>query len=121
MVQPSLIADPSGRPEPKRTGDAWERLRVLITVKAAPNPSLNDGDAVCVAGLRIDPEHTGWVWLYPLNFRKFVSNNSRHGTPGTHTPAANNPRATNKEPLDPVFLQVKGKTITVLSGVIDGI
>lgn len=45
------------------------RLRVLITVKAAPNPSAAYGETVCVAGLRLDPGAEGWVRLYPINFR----------------------------------------------------
>jgi hypothetical protein len=44
-------------------------MRVLITVKAAPNPSAKYGETVCVAGLRIDLDHLGWVRLYPLNYR----------------------------------------------------
>lgn len=45
------------------------RMRVLITVKAAPNPSATYGETVCVAGLRVDQGHEGWVRLYPINFR----------------------------------------------------
>jgi hypothetical protein len=45
-------------------------MRVLISVKAAPNPSERYGETVCVAGLRLDPESTGWVRLYPINFRE---------------------------------------------------
>ena len=44
-------------------------LRVMVTVKAAPNPSEAYGETVCVAGLRLDPGHEGWVRLYPVNFR----------------------------------------------------
>jgi hypothetical protein len=50
------------------------RMRVLITVKAAPVPSTNYGETVCVAGLRLDSEHEGWVRLYPINFRHIESN-----------------------------------------------
>src|SRR6185312_105323 len=46
------------------------RMRVLITVKAAPNPSEKYGETVCVAGLRLDLEAPGWVRLYPINFRE---------------------------------------------------
>lgn len=45
------------------------RLRVLVTVKAAPNPSSTYGETVCVAGLRLDAGAEGWVRLYPLNLR----------------------------------------------------
>jgi len=46
---------------------------ILITVKAAPVPSASYGETVCVAGLRIDPGYTGWVRLYPINFRNLDS------------------------------------------------
>ncbi len=44
-------------------------MRVLVTVKAAPNPSATYGETVCVAGLRLDLDDPGWVRLYPINFR----------------------------------------------------
>lgn len=44
--------------------------RVLVTVKAAPNPSSQYGETVCVAGLRIDDDgSTSWIRLYPIPFR----------------------------------------------------
>lgn len=46
-------------------------MRVLITVKAAPNPSATYGETVCVAGLRLDLDAAGWVRHYPINFREF--------------------------------------------------
>lgn len=71
MFQPSLFVDPEGQPSPKPVSDAWEQMRVMITVKAAPNPSDKYGETVCVAGLRLDdPLRTGWVRLYPLNYRE---------------------------------------------------
>jgi hypothetical protein len=48
-------------------------MRILITVKAAPNPSERYGETVCVAGLRLDVGHAGWVRLYPINFRDLES------------------------------------------------
>ena len=48
-------------------------MRVLITVKAAPNPSEKYGETVCVAGLRLDLDAGGWVRLYPVNFRELDS------------------------------------------------
>lgn len=45
------------------------RARVLITVKASPNPSATHGETVCVAGIRLDLERPGWIRLYPINFR----------------------------------------------------
>ncbi|WP_433675956.1 hypothetical protein [Microbacterium gorillae] len=46
-----------------------ERARVLITVKAAPEPSSTYGDTVCVAGIRTDGAHPEWIRLYPFPFR----------------------------------------------------
>ena len=59
----------------KPAGGLPVRLRVLITVKAAPNPSERYGETVCVAGLRLDPDDAGWVRLYPVNFRELDSDN----------------------------------------------
>ena len=46
-----------------------ERARVLITVKASPEPSEKYGDTVCVAGVRLDGERPEWIRLYPVPFR----------------------------------------------------
>jgi hypothetical protein len=46
-----------------------ERARVLITVKASPEPSTSYGDTVCVAGIRLDREQPEWIRLYPVPFR----------------------------------------------------
>jgi hypothetical protein len=50
---------------------APSKLRILITVKAAPNPSSSYGETVCVAGIRLNqfdlPQ--AFVRLYPINFR----------------------------------------------------
>lgn len=46
-----------------------ERARVLITVKAAPEPSSKYGDTVCVAGIRTDGDRAEWIRLYPFPFR----------------------------------------------------
>jgi hypothetical protein len=64
-----MFARGGEQPEPKPEHDRPQQLRVLITVKAAPNPSETYGETVCVAGLRLDPAHEGWVRLYPMNFR----------------------------------------------------
>ncbi|MBX3194732.1 MAG: hypothetical protein KF727_06485 [Microbacteriaceae bacterium] len=46
-----------------------ETARVLITVKASPQPSAKYGDTVCVAGIRVDKGRADWIRLYPLPFR----------------------------------------------------
>ncbi len=67
-MHPSLF-DPEPDAGPKPPGDQWVHMHVLITVKAAPTPSDSHGETVCVAGLRLDLGHQGWVRLYPINFR----------------------------------------------------
>lgn len=44
-------------------------IRILVTVKAYPNPSTTHGETVCVAGIRTDSESPAWVRLYPLEYR----------------------------------------------------
>jgi len=72
MEQLSLFApDPDAvSAAVKSAGDRPVRMTVLIVVKAAPNPSARYGETVCVAGIRLDLEHPGWVRLYPINFRE---------------------------------------------------
>lgn len=50
-----------------------ERMKVLITVKAAPEPSKSYGDTVCVAGVRVDREPHEWIRLYPVPFRHLAT------------------------------------------------
>ncbi len=68
MSQTSLFG-PDQAPAAKQPHDQAVRMRVLITVKAAPNPSAMYGETVCVAALRLDLDSPGWVRLYPINFR----------------------------------------------------
>ncbi|MCK4255368.1 hypothetical protein KAX35_00650 [candidate division WOR-3 bacterium] len=44
-----------------------ETKKILITVKAYPNPSKKYGETVCVAG--IDIENNKWIRLYPIPYR----------------------------------------------------
>lgn len=72
-MQSSLFApDPDTVPD-KPADRRPVQMRVLVTVKAAPNPSQTYGETVCVAGLRLDPDSEGWVRLYPVNFRELDS------------------------------------------------
>ncbi|MCK6212303.1 hypothetical protein KZX45_17305 [Georgenia sp. EYE_87] len=48
---------------------AGRRIKVMIVVKAAPQPSRTYGDTVCVAGIAIVPGPPRWVRLYPVPFR----------------------------------------------------
>ncbi len=70
MTQLSMFGDSEGEPAPKPGDDRPRLLRVLITVKAAPNPSEKYGETVCVAGFNASPTEPGWLRLYPINFRE---------------------------------------------------
>jgi hypothetical protein len=45
-----MFGQPPSEPAAKPAGDQVVRLRVLVTVKAAPNPSDKYGETVCVRG-----------------------------------------------------------------------
>jgi hypothetical protein len=45
--------------------------RVLITVKAYPNPSKKYGETMCCAGIDIDT--LKWLRLYPIHYRDLDS------------------------------------------------
>jgi hypothetical protein len=68
MTQIQLFGPP-GDPVPQKPAREWRRLEVLITVKAAPNPSATYGETVCVAGISAALSSPGWIRLYPINFR----------------------------------------------------
>ena len=70
----TLFGDVVVRTDAKPMHDRVVRQRVLITVKAAPNPSQNHGETVCVAGIRLDEiGHREWIRLYPINFRDLLA------------------------------------------------
>lgn len=52
-----------------RTTRQYKTARVLITVKANPQPSEKYGDTVCVAGIWLDGDEKKWIRLYPVPFR----------------------------------------------------
>lgn len=43
--------------------------RVLVLVKASPQPSRQYGDTVCIAGVDMNAEKPQWIRLYPVPFR----------------------------------------------------
>lgn len=43
----------------------WETIRILVTVKAYPNPSAKYRETSCVAGV----SKNGWIRLYPVRYR----------------------------------------------------
>jgi hypothetical protein len=71
-----LFGGPS-EPDPEQIR-VPSKMRVLITVKASPNPSASHGETVCVAGLRLDAGHESWVRLYPINFRFMDGDHAFH-------------------------------------------
>ena len=52
-----------------RTYALKKATRVLVLVKASPQPSRQYGDTVCVAGVEIDTGTPRWIRLYPVPFR----------------------------------------------------
>lgn len=48
----------------------WRKEKILVLVKAYPQPSQKYGEAVCVAGLT---EAGQWIRLYPIEFRQLPS------------------------------------------------
>lgn len=73
VTQLSFFGPDEAGPEPKPVSDQVVQLQMLVTVKAAPNPSERYGETVCVAGLSTDPNRRGWIRLYPINFRDLGS------------------------------------------------
>ncbi|MGC4896332.1 hypothetical protein [Micromonospora sp. DT31] len=71
---PGTDEDPNPRPALARPA----KLRLLITVKAAPNPSARYGETVCVGALGIDPPWTGWIRLYPIHYRALDDDSKFH-------------------------------------------
>ncbi|MFF3855553.1 hypothetical protein [Micromonospora sp. NPDC002575] len=65
----------SEQPPPKPVLTRPTTLRLLITVKAAPNPSARYGETACVGALGLDAPWTGWIRLYPIHFRDLVDDN----------------------------------------------
>jgi hypothetical protein len=51
-----------------KTGQ-WQRIRMLVTVKAYPSISTKYGEAICVAGVRLDTPTPQWARLFPVRFR----------------------------------------------------
>lgn len=49
-----------------QTASQWENKKVLITVKTYPNPSMQNQETVCTAGITDQGE---WLRLYPIKFR----------------------------------------------------
>jgi hypothetical protein len=46
-----------------------QAAKVLVLVKAYPQPSTKYTESVCVAGLRLDRPEPEWIRLYPVQFR----------------------------------------------------
>jgi len=79
-----------------------ERMQVLVTVKAAPEPSNSYIDTVCVAGVRIDEERREWVRLYPVPFRHLSSGQQfrKYDVIEVETiPARNDTRPESRRPI----------------------
>ncbi|MFI6243396.1 hypothetical protein ACIBEF_26340 [Micromonospora sp. NPDC050795] len=95
---PSTDEDP--RPKPVLARPAT--LRLLITVKAAPNPSARYGETVCVGALGMDPPWTGWIRLYPVHYRDLDDDGKFHKYDIIHVdalPASQDQRRESWKPI----------------------
>lgn len=102
MKQQSLFGPESNATTAKPAGDQLRRLKVLILVKAAPNPSQTYGETVCVAGIRADLQDFGWLRLYPINFRTLDDPNEFKKYDFVEfeaRPARNDPRGDSWRPI----------------------
>ncbi|MCG5216629.1 hypothetical protein [Streptosporangium sp. KLBMP 9127] len=108
--QPSLFGPDLGTIHTKPSDTRFQRMKVLITVKAAPNPSETYGETVCVAALRLDLDQPGWIRLYPINFRELDSDRQfrKYDVVALEAkPSANDPRAESWRPRADSFVVVK--------------
>lgn len=103
MTQLSLFSPTEGGPDPKPPSGLTVRLHMLITVKAAPQPSERYGETVCVAGLSVDFERRGWIRLYPINFRELASDDRFRKYDVVTVDARPNPQDQRRESFRPVM------------------
>ncbi|MBM0231436.1 hypothetical protein JNW91_05915 [Micromonospora sp. STR1_7] len=92
--------DEDSRPKPVLARPAT--LRLLITVKAAPNPSARYGETVCVGALGMDPPWTGWIRLYPVHYRDLDDDGKFHKYDIIHVdalPASQDQRRESWKPI----------------------
>lgn len=82
---------------------ASERARVLITVKASPEPSTTYGDTVCVAGVKLTDDGPEWVRIYPVAFRHLQSEQQFHKFEVIEVDLNPSPRDNRKESRRPVW------------------
>lgn len=64
MTRESLFGETIEHPTREAPSTGGARHRVLVTVKAAPNPSATYGETVCAAGIRLaDTGPKDWIRL----------------------------------------------------------
>jgi hypothetical protein len=94
----NAATDAGGRRIGQRT---CRELRLMVTVKAAPNPSATYGETVCVAGVSVEDMPRGWLRRYPINFR-YLEQDRRFSTYDvvavTASPASRDARAESWRP-----------------------
>jgi len=56
----------------------WEVMEVLVTVKAYPSVSGTYGEAVCVAGVRLDTPTPHFVRFFPVGYRDLLPEQRFH-------------------------------------------
>lgn len=80
-----------------------ERARVLIAVKASPEPSKTYGDTVCVAGVKLTHDGPEWVRIYPVAFRHLQSKQQFNKFEVIEVDLNPSPRDSRKESRRPVW------------------
>ena len=58
----------------------WEVMEVLVTVKAYPSVSGTYGEAVCVAGVRLDTPTPHFVRFFPVGYRDLCRSSASTST-----------------------------------------
>lgn len=115
MTEDSLFDSLVEHPAVKPPKGQRQTHRVLITVKAAPNPSTTYGETVCVAGIRLaDAGPAGWIRLYPINFRHLPTDSAKFHKYDVVTvecrPAENDSRIESWKPnIDSLTVQSQAK------------
>lgn len=102
MTQTTLFGPSGSDPPPKPHSRERVRQRLLIVVKAAPNPSETYGETVCVAAVSADLAKPGWIRLYPINFRALDDDETfrKYDIVEVDTiPALNDPRRESWKPI----------------------
>ena len=93
------------------------KMKVLILVKAAPVPTRDLDETMCVAGIRLDAEPLKWVRLHPVPFRD-LNDESKFKKYEVVTVEVNRPRTDRRpETWSPIHGSItRGETLGTHAG-----